>query len=92
MLVLHAGCSRATGSAVEEDFAVDQDLTEAHAVLWWADLTTGPQGQSVTVENRLNEICSRYGPDHVVTRFVGRTRPILLAAGQSPIGSIQVRC
>ena len=97
-LVVHHSAStyeaeeRGIDLAVYEDFAVDQDLSEAHAVLWWADLTTGPQGQDVTVEDRLDEICSRYGPDHVVTRFVGRARPILLAAGQSPVGSIQVRC
>ena len=74
------------------EFAVDKDLSEAHAVLWWADLTTGPQGHAVTVENWLDEICARYGPDDVVTRFVGRTRPVLLAAGQSPVGSIRIRC
>jgi hypothetical protein len=97
-LVLHHSAStyeaeeRGIGLAVYADFVVDQDLSEAHAVLWWADLTTGPQGQNVTVEDRLDEICSRYGPDHVVTRFVGRTRPVLLAAGQSPVGSIQVGC
>ena len=78
--------------AVYADFAVGQDLSEAHAVLWWADMTTGPQGQDVTVEDRLSEICARYGPDDVVTRFINRARPLLVAAGQSPYGSIQVRC
>lgn len=75
---------------VYEEFVVDQDLGAAHAVLWWADLTTGPQGQDVTVEERLDEICDRYGPDDVITRFITRARPVLLAAGQSPTGSIQV--
>lgn len=46
-------------------FQVPQDLGSAHAVLWWADMTTGPQGQDVTVEDRLDEICSRYGPGDV---------------------------
>ena len=73
-------------------YEVDQDLSAAHAVLWWADLTTGPHGQGVTVEDRLDEICARYGPDDVVTRFVSRARAVLLAAGQSPVGSIRVRC
>lgn len=73
-------------------FRVDQDLDEAHALLWWADMTTGPQGQDVTVENRLDEICSRYGPGEIVTRFIERARPVLLAAGQSPVGSIHVPC
>lgn len=76
--------------AVYDAFQVDIDLAPANAVLWWADMTTGPQGQDVTVETRLDEICSRYGPDDVVTRFIGRARHVLLAAGQSPQGSIQV--
>ena len=68
------------------------DLGPAHAVLWWVDLTTGPQGQDMTVEERLDDIAARYGPDHVVARAARRARPALLAAGQSPVGSIQVPC
>jgi hypothetical protein len=97
-LVVHHSAStweaeeRGIDVAVYADFAVAQDLSEAHAVLWWADMTTAPQGQDVTVEDRLHEICSRYGPDDVITRSIDRARPVLLAAGQSPVGSIQVRC
>jgi HD domain len=96
-LVVHHSAStyeaeeRGIDLAVYADFAVGQDLTEAHAVLWWADMTTGPQGQDMTVEERLDEICSRYGPGAVVTRFVLRARPVLLAAGQSPTASVEVR-
>ena len=96
-LVVHHSAStyeaeeRGIGLAVYADFAVYQDLSEAHAVLWWADMTTGPRGQEVTVEDRLDEICSRYGPGDVITRSIGRARPVLLAAGQSPVGSIQDR-
>lgn len=68
------------------------DMGPAHAVLWWADMTTGPGGDDVTVEDRLDEIRTRYGPDDLVTRFISRARPVLLAAGQSPMGSIQVPC
>ena len=63
---------------------------QAHSALWWADMTTGPQGQDVLVADRLDEICSRYGPSDPVTRFIGRARDKLMLAGQSPIGSIQV--
>lgn len=98
-LVVHHSAStreaqeRGLNLAVYADFAVDGvDLGPAHAVLWWADMTTGPQGEDVTVEDRLEEICARYGPDDVVTRFIRRSRPVLLAAGQSPVGSIQVPC
>jgi hypothetical protein len=62
----------------------------AHSVLWWADMTTGPQGQDVVVADRLDEICARYGPTDPVTRFVGRARQELTNAGQSPMGSIHV--
>lgn len=95
-LVVHHSAStleadvRGLDPAVYDDFALDQDLGPAHAVLWWADMTTDPQGQDVTVEHRLDEICARYGPGEVVTRFVERARSVLLAAGQSPVGSIQV--
>lgn len=71
-----------------EAFAVNVDLSTVHPLLWWADMTTGPQGQTVTVEERLAEICDRYGPGDVVTRFIERARPVLVAAGQSPTGSM----
>jgi hypothetical protein len=96
-LVVHHSAStyeaeeRGIDLAVYREFVVDQDLGEAHAVLWWADMTTGPQGDDLSVEDRLDEICARYGPGDLITRFIGRARPVLLAAGQSPVGSIQVR-
>ena len=74
-------------------FAVDvdqADLDALNGVLWWADMTTGPDGSTVTVEERLAEIESRYGPDDIVTTFIRKARPVLLAAGQSPSGSNQI--
>jgi putative nucleotidyltransferase with HDIG domain len=40
--------------------------------LWYCDMTTGPDGQDFDVLERLDEIRNRYGPDHVVTRFINR--------------------
>jgi putative nucleotidyltransferase with HDIG domain len=60
--------------AVYDEFAVDRDLGQAHQLLWWADMTTGPRGDTVTVEDRVDEICSRYGPEDLVTRFITRAR------------------
>jgi hypothetical protein len=37
-------------------------------LLWYADMTTGPDGQCMTFPERMNEIRSRYGPDHYVVR------------------------
>lgn len=82
--------------AVFCEFGISRETTNsagierAHAVLWWADLTTSPDGADVDVKDRLNEICTRYGPNDPVTRFVDRARDTLMAAGQLPIGSIQV--
>lgn len=98
LVVHHSGSTweaeeRGLDLTVYAEFAVsDVDLGPAHAVLWWADMTTGPDGADVRVEDRLSEICARYGPDDVVTRFISRARPVLVAAGQSPVGSIQVPC
>lgn len=80
---------RGIDAAVFEDFAVDVDLSAGHSVLAWADMTTGPTGATVTVEDRLAEILGRYGSDDPVTTFITKARPLLLAAGQSPMGSIQ---
>jgi putative nucleotidyltransferase with HDIG domain len=48
--------------------------------LWYCDMTTGPTGQSMSVAERLAEIRARYGPSDVVTRFVERAEPELVAA------------
>ncbi|MEO3820978.1 HD domain-containing protein [Plantactinospora sp. B24E8] len=55
----------------------DSAVTDA---LWYADMTTGPDGQDFDVRDRLAEVRKRYGPDHLVTRFWARAEPTLLAA------------
>ncbi|MGR6320354.1 HD domain-containing protein [Micromonospora soli] len=50
--------------------------------LWFADMTTGPDGQNMTAEDRLTEIRDRYGPNHLVTRFWRRAEPMLMDAIQ----------
>jgi hypothetical protein len=83
-LVVHHSASsleaveRGIDLSVYDQFATDRDLGQAHQLLWWADMTTGPTGETITVEERLDEICSRYGPDDVVTRFITRARPIFV--------------
>ncbi|MFC5382164.1 HD domain-containing protein [Aquipuribacter nitratireducens] len=49
-------------------------------MLTFLDLTTSPQGQVVTVEERLSEILSRYGEDDPVHRAVTRSRDELVAS------------
>jgi phosphoglycolate phosphatase-like HAD superfamily hydrolase len=48
--------------------------------LWACDLTTGPQGETVTLAQRLDEIAARYGPDHLVTRAITAAGPEFEAA------------
>ena len=48
--------------------------------LWYCDLTTSPDGKSVSVEERITEIKARYGPGDIVTRFITEGEPELLAA------------
>ena len=38
--------------------------------LWYCDMTTSPVGQPITFDDRLAEICQRYGPDHLVPRAI----------------------
>jgi len=44
-----------------------QDSLEQR-VLTYCDLTTGPTGNPTNVRDRVDEICARYGPDHVVSK------------------------
>lgn len=65
--------------------------------LTFCDLTTSPDGELVTLEERVAEIAERYGPDHIVSRAVlagtpdferGRERiqRLCAAAGRSVSG------
>jgi hypothetical protein len=57
-----------------------QERSAVADTLWYADMTTGPDGQDLTAWQRLEEIRDRYGPDDVVTRFWRRAEPELLEA------------
>jgi len=48
--------------------------------LWHCDQTTGPGGERVSARERHAEIKQRYGPGHLVTEFIERGAPALLAA------------
>ena len=56
---------------------VDPALEDA---LTYCDMTTAPDGLPVCVQNRLSEIVKRYGPFNVVTRFITRAKPNLIAS------------
>ncbi len=69
---------RGFAEALNGEFPRERSATAD--ALWYADLTTGPDGELLTVDERLAEIAERYGPGDVVTRFVDRARPELVAA------------
>lgn len=51
----------------------------ALAGLTYSDITTGPDGQPMSPEERLAEILRRYSPDDVVHRSVEESSPLIIA-------------
>jgi hypothetical protein len=58
----------------------DDEPGPVRDALWYCDITTSPEGESVAATDRIAEIKHRYGPDHLVTRFITLATPDLLAA------------
>jgi hypothetical protein len=73
-LVAHHTCARVEArlrgldDILRGEFPRDDSLP--HAELCFCDMTTSPVGERIDVADRLAEIRERYGPDHVVYRFV----------------------
>lgn len=85
-LVAHHTCAhieadlRDLGPILTAEFPRNDSLP--HDELLFCDLTTGPAGELVTVEDRLAEVKTRYGPDHLVSRFITLAEEQLLAAAR----------
>ncbi|MEV0274112.1 HD domain-containing protein [Hamadaea sp. NPDC050747] len=83
-LVAHHSCAlfeaeeRGLAAVLVAEFEQEHSITAD--ALWYADMTTTPDGMPIDVVSRLDEIDERYGPDHLVTRFWVKARPTLLAA------------
>ncbi|WP_224402155.1 HD domain-containing protein [Pseudonocardia sp. ICBG1034] len=56
------------------------EATATRDALWYCDATTGPSGESLTPDERWAEVRRRYGPDHLVSRFLDEAEPELRAA------------
>jgi putative nucleotidyltransferase with HDIG domain len=83
-LVAHHSCAliEAEQWGLAEDLAGEfepapRDLADA---LIYCDMTTGPDGQRMSIDQRLADIRGRYGPEHPVTRALAWSAPHLTAA------------
>ncbi|WP_038841255.1 HD domain-containing protein [Salinispora arenicola] len=85
-LVAHHSCAwlEAEERGLDEVLAAEfpREETAVTDALCFSDMTTGPDGQDFKVLERLAEIRSRYGPEHLVTRFIGRAEPEMVVAVQ----------
>jgi hypothetical protein len=94
-LVAHHSC--AIIEAAEYGLAADlaREFKPAPRVLAdaliYCDMTTGPDGQRMTVEQRLADIRARYGPSHRVTHALRRSAPELTAATARVTRKLSVR-
>lgn len=82
-LVAHHSCAyreaelRGLSAALTEWDDEDTPLRDA---LWWADMTTTPDGMATNVHDRIEEIQKRYGPEDLVTFFIRQAKADLVAA------------
>ncbi|MFD5179769.1 HD domain-containing protein [Nocardia sp. NPDC058379] len=76
--------------AAFNEFRLDgvADLDRANDFMWWADLSTGPSGQPFSVDERIDEILTRYEPGSIVHTAISRSAPLLRAAVQRAAGSM----
>ncbi|MCF6467624.1 HD domain-containing protein [Nonomuraea sp. MG754425] len=58
----------------------DQERPELARALTYCDMTTGPDGRLLAVRDRLAEIHSRYGPEHVVSRSISDATPCIVSS------------
>jgi len=82
-LVAHHTCAyreaELRGLSAELTEWIDEE-TPLRDALWWADMTTSPDGVTVAFDDRLKEIQERYGPQDLVTFFIRQAAPELRGA------------
>ncbi|MFI5783426.1 HD domain-containing protein [Nocardia sp. NPDC051570] len=81
---------RGLGKAIFEPFQAPDvpGLAQATDLVWWADMTTGPNGETLTFDERIDEILTRYEEGSVVHTAITRAEPLLRAAVQRASGSM----
>ncbi|WP_132113215.1 HD domain-containing protein [Actinocrispum wychmicini] len=58
------------------------ERTALRDALWWADMTTAPDGRPTTIDDRLSEVRRRYGADHLVSKAIEASTPELQGAAE----------
>ncbi len=84
-LVAHHSCAKLEAElrGLSDELAEFEDeRTGVRDALWWADMTTTPDGGETTVVKRVAEIQTRYGPDDLVSCFIRRAGDDLNAAAE----------
>ena len=82
-LVAHHSCAvlEAELRGLSAELAEFEDeKTPLRDALWWADMTTTPDGTRTTITDRVAEIQQRYGPEDLVSCFIRWAWPELLGA------------
>lgn len=81
---------RGLDAGVFDEFRISgvAGLEKVGDFLWWSDLSTGPNGEDFTVDERLAEILRRYEPGSVVHTAITKAEPLLRAAAQRASGSM----
>lgn len=70
---------RGLRDVLEAEFPLLEDRLLVDALVY-CDMTTTPDGEPTTAQERVAEIVSRYGADSVVGRFIRRAAPEIFAA------------
>jgi HD superfamily phosphodiesterase len=93
-LVAHHTCAvieaeeRGLAGALLAEF--EPERPELADTLTYCDMTTGPDGRPLSVEERLAEIRTRYGRGHVVDRSIERATPRIKMSARAVRGQLQV--
>jgi hypothetical protein len=86
LVAFHSGAAiEAQVRGVEGLSAFDAPAREVLDALTFCDLTTGPDGASVSAAARLDEVLQRYAPDDPVHQAIDLSRDGLLSA----VGRVQ---
>ena len=92
-LVAHHSCAlieaeeRGLAGVLLAEF--EPERPELADALTYSDMTTGPDGRHLTVEERLAEIRTRYGRGHIVDRSIKRATPRIKGAARTITGRLR---